>query len=53
MSPFSTEAPNILNFIANDERINHQDRELWIITDYMEKGTCNSVYLLAQQLQVP
>ena len=38
MSPFSREAPNILNFIAHDERINHQDRELWIITDYLEKG---------------
>merc|ERR1711892_405427 len=51
MSPFSTEAPNILNFIANDERINHQDRELWIITDYMEKGSLSG-YLKGVDLSV-
>ena len=42
--PFAGDAPNVLKYIAADERSGNgdpgeADLELWIVTDYVEKGT--------------
>ena len=49
--PFAGDAPNVLKYIAADERSGNgdpgeADLELWIVTDYVEKGTCFFLFLV-------
>lgn len=52
--PFAGDAPNVLKYIAADERSGNgdpgeADLELWIVTDYVEKGSLSD-YLRVHEL---